>query len=67
MTNTAVAFISSLAIAVVYGVLFKSFYPLVDIEGGLALGFALAGLLTYLAARTLLQHFSKKPGTGEQS
>jgi membrane protein implicated in regulation of membrane protease activity len=61
MTKAAVAFIVTLAIAIVYGVIFKVVYPLVDIDAGLALGFALAGLLTYIIARTLLQRMHSPP------
>jgi hypothetical protein len=46
MTDIAVSFVFSLAIALVYGVIFKEAYPLVSIDAGLALGFALAGILT---------------------
>jgi hypothetical protein len=63
MTAAIVAFIVSLAVAVVYGVIFKSVYPLVDINTGLALSFGLAGLLTYAAARAVLLKVKRKPNT----
>jgi hypothetical protein len=54
MTNTAVAFAVTLALAVAYGTIFRKIYPLVNIDAGLALGFALAGILTYLFLRIVL-------------
>jgi uncharacterized membrane protein YagU involved in acid resistance len=60
MTNAVLAFILSLLIGVVYGVIFTQVYPLVKIDSGLALGFAIAGLLTYAAARSLLRLFKAR-------
>jgi hypothetical protein len=61
MRNAALAFILSLLIGVVYGIIFTNVYPLVKIDSGLALGFAIAGLLTYAAARSLLRLFKAGP------
>jgi hypothetical protein len=65
MTDIAVSFVFSLAIALVYGVIFKEAYPLVSIDAGLALGFALAGILTYAFFRALLLRV--KGGTGNKT
>jgi hypothetical protein len=54
VTSLAIMFVATLVIATVYGVLFKEIYPLVRIDTGLALGFALVGLLTYVAIRAIV-------------
>jgi hypothetical protein len=54
MTKISATFIATLTIATLYGVIFKEEYPLVSIDAGLALSFALAGLLTYLAFSAIL-------------
>jgi uncharacterized membrane protein YGL010W len=53
MTKLAVGAIVTLTISVVYGVMFKIIYPLVEIDTGLALGFALVGLLTYICLKAI--------------
>ncbi len=60
MTNSAIAFAIVLGIAVFYGVIFKNIYPYVNIDAGLALGFALAGILTYAIFRAVLLQLKRQ-------
>jgi hypothetical protein len=54
MTKFVIAFVLTVLLAVFYGVIFSYIYPLVVIDTGLALGFALAGIITYAALRLIV-------------
>lgn len=63
MTDAAVALVVTLFIAVAYGVIFRKIYPLVTIDAGLSLGFALAGLLTYILLKAALLRIKRMRGS----
>lgn len=50
----------SIVLGILYGVVFKSFYPLVPIDAGIASLFAISGLATALLGTGLWRVYTKK-------